>query len=98
MTLCQDVMLVPGNEYLLSFDMFTPMIIYKMTGKAYLNQVLLTQLYIPTNCTFQTQVYKFYADQRLNTLCFNETHSAAPPFSYDPGYGGLIDNISLVLI
>ncbi len=83
---------------MLSFDIFTPLVAVKMTVRAYLNGILITQLYIPSNCTFKTKVDTFYANKTLNTLCFNETHSPAPPFAYKSDYGGLIDNISLFLI
>lgn len=69
-----------------------------MLGKAYLNGALLTTLYIPTNFTSKTKVYHFKADREQNVLCFNETHSAAPPFAYSQGIGAQIDNVSLILV
>ena len=98
MTLCQDVILEPGSQYTLSFDIFTHLVTQQMTARAYLNNILLTSLYIPTNCTFKKNLFTFFASQSLNTFCFNETHSATPPFPYYPNYGGLIDNISLIKI
>ena len=98
MTLCQNVFLVAGNKYTLSFDLFTSVRIQNLTGRAYLNNVLLTSVYIPTNFTFKTHVFTFYASQNFNTLCFNETHSAAPPFPYMPNAGGVIDNFSLFIV
>lgn len=69
-----------------------------MTGKAFLNGILLTSIYVPTKDTFMTNVFSFYADRSKNSLCFNESHSAAPPFPYSPTNGGFIDNISLILL
>ena len=31
-------------------------------------------------------------------LCFNDTHSAAPPFPYYVNTGAQIDNISLIVV
>lgn len=98
MTFCQNLVLAAGSKYILSFDLYSTLRCQKMLGKAYLNGVLLTSVYIPTNFTFSTQVYTFYADRNINTICFNETHSAAPPFGYQLNVGGFIDNISLFLI
>ena len=98
MTLCQNVVLAAGNKYTLSFDLYASVRIQNLTGRAFLNNALLTSVYIPTNLTFKTQVFTFYASQDLNTLCFNETHSGAPPFPYMPNVGGVIDNFSLYIV
>lgn len=98
MTLCQNIILQIGSRYRLSFDLFTTVRWQKMFGRVYLNDNFLSSMYIMNKSTFQTLVYSFYANQSFNTFCFNETHSAAPPFSYMPSSGGIIDNISLYKI
>ena len=97
-TLCQNVSLTAGSKYNLSFDMYTCLKIQNMLGRAYLNGNLLTQIFIPTNSTFVTKKYSFFADRNQNSLCFNETHTGASPFPYNNNVGGVIDNITLFLV
>lgn len=98
MTLCQNINLVAGSKYTLSFDIYAYFAIQNLTAKAYLNDILLTKLYIANRTTFGNQVFSFYVDRNLNSFCFNETHSAAPPFPYYDNGGGFIDNVSLILV
>lgn len=98
MTLCQNVNLVARGKYTLSFDMYNYIECQNMTAKAFLNGVLLTELYVPTQATYKSKVYTFSADRNANTFCFNESHSPAPPFSCNSDVGGMIDNISLYLV
>ena len=70
-----------------------------MTLTGYLNNYNISSLYIGTPNTFGNQTSYFYAKEIKNQLCFNEVHSANPPyigtFNF-AGTGGMIDNISVL--
>lgn len=71
MTLCQDVILTIGSLYVLSFDLYTTVRCSNMFGRVFLNDELLTMVFIGGDTKFRTHVSNFSADRTHNTLCFN---------------------------
>ena len=91
MDLCQDVKISVGSKYRLSFSLYS-FTFKTMIGKAWINKVQVSEVFIPSKFSFGNSTHIFYASQQFNTFCLNETHAGAPG-----NIGGIIDNISLLL-
>ncbi len=71
MTLCQNVILTIGETYNLTYGLYSPSYSQNMIGKAYINDILATQMTIPLPDTFSIKSYLFNASFSSNVICFN---------------------------
>lgn len=71
MTLCQNVSLTVGDTYNLTYGIYSPVYSQNMVAKAYINDILVTQVGISPPDTFSWKSYVFTATLSSNFICFN---------------------------